>query len=165
MGYTAAIIAIVGALATAASTYVSYEGQQYNAAVAKNTADYNAKVQENQAIQSEMESREQLRRQQQANKRFRATQYAAIAKSGIALAGSPLEVLGDTAGQMELDNLDQQRLARQQQAQLRSGAQATLMEGAAQAKGYQLQGYGTILSGASSLASQYGSYKYKAPKT
>jgi hypothetical protein len=153
-------LAAVALVATAASTYVSYQGQQYNAAVAKNTAEYNSKVQENQAIQADMEARETIARQRAQNRRFMSSQRAAIAKSGIAEAGSPLEVLGETAGQLELQAQDQARAARLRLSSGLSQSANTLTEGLAQSKGYKMAATGTLISGAAKMASQAGSFSY-----
>lgn len=147
-------------VATAASTYVAYQGQQYNAAVARNTAQYNSKVQENQTIQADMEARENIARERAASRRFLSSQRAAMAKSGVTEAGSPLEVLGETAGRLELQAQDQFRAASARRLYGLSQSANTLTEGYAQSKGYQMAAAGTLLSGAAKAAGQYGDFKY-----
>lgn len=154
------VAAIVGVLATAASAYVTYQGQQYSKAVAKQTGEHNAKVEENAAIQADMEARENIARERSRNRRFQSSQRAALAKSGITEAGSPLEVLGETAGQIELSALDAMHAS---QARTNLGfaqAQNTRAETAAAAKGYDLAMTGTLLTGAANVSSQVGAYKY-----
>jgi hypothetical protein len=157
MGY---VLAIVGILATAASTYVAYQGQQYNAAVAKNTAQYNSKREENATIQADMEAREQIARERARNKRILGAQRAAIGKSGVMEAGSPLEVLGETAGILELGIQDEARAAESRRRLGLSTAANELYMGNAQAKGYQIAATGTLISGAASIASQAGNARY-----
>jgi hypothetical protein len=163
MGYGLIALA-VSVLATAATTYVSYQGQQYNAAVAKDTAKYNSKVQENAAIQADMEARENIARERAQNRRFMSSQRAALAKSGITEAGSPLEVLGETAGQLELQAQDQVRAAASRKALGLSQSANTLVEGEAQSKGYKMAATGTLLSGVAQAANSYGNYQYKYGK-
>lgn len=160
MGYGIAALAI-SILATAAQTYVSYQGQQYNMAVAKDTAQYNSKVQENAAIQADMDARENIARERAKNRRFMSSQRAAIAKSGITEAGSPLEVLGETAGELELSAQDAARAAAQRRALGLSQSANTLVEGEAQAKGYDLASTGTLISGVAQAANSYSNYQYR----
>jgi hypothetical protein len=163
MGY-GIVTAIVAILATAASTYVSYEGQQYNAAVAKNTAQYNAKRDENATIQADMEAREQIARDRAKNKRLMGAQRAAIGASGVQEAGSPLEVLGETAGMLELGIQDESRAAESRRRLGLSTAANDLYVGQSQAKGYELASTGTLISGAASIAQQAGNYSYNYGK-
>lgn len=145
---------------SALSTVAQAKQQREMGKVAQQTAEYNAKVQENQAIQASMESQEQARRQKAINAKLLGTQRTGFASSGVVSSvGSPLEVLGETAGMIELEYLDANRAAeRARSAGMARGAM-TRFEGASTARGYKNQSYGTILSGASSLLSSYGGMK------
>lgn len=160
MGY-GWISVIVSLMAAAATSYVSYQGQKYNAAVAENTAKHNAKVEENATIQADMDARENIARERARNRRFLSSQRAALAKSGISEAGSPLEVLGETAGQLELQAQDAARSADSSKALGLSRSANTLIEGDALSKGYQLAATGTLISGVAQAASTVGNYKAK----
>jgi hypothetical protein len=158
-------LAVVSLLSTVASVSMQAKAQRESARVAEKTAEYNAKSQENQAIQADMEDREAIRRERAVNATLKGEQRAAIGGSGVTAVGSPLEVLGETAGLMELNIMDSARAA---EARRRSGfanAAMTRWEGSNIASGYRKQATGTILSGIGQAASSaYGLYNAGAFK-
>jgi hypothetical protein len=158
---TTTVLAGLAIAATAAGTYVSYQGYQDHKQTAKEVARYNNRLAENAALQNEMESREASKRRAREGRRLLASQRAAIGKSGIAEAGSPLEVLGETAGMLQLEELDASRLAEQQRKELRARGAMGIYEGNQQAKAAGLAATGTILSGASNIASMGATMRYK----
>ena len=147
-----ASLAIASIVVSAVGAGVSYYGSQQQAKATERVAAYNAKVQENEAIQQDMEMREQISRQRRENKRLLASQRAGVAASGIELTGSPLEVLGANAANLELRNQDMARQATLGVMRGQSQAKATIWEGAQQAKGIRTQAAGTLLSDAGKLA-------------
>jgi len=152
-------LAVVSLLTTVASTAMQAKAQREQAKVAEQTAAYNSKLQENQAIQGDMEDREAIRRERAVNAKLKGEQRAAIGGSGVTAVGSPLEVLGETAGLMELNIMDSARAA---EARRRSGfaqASMTRWEGANLAEGYRKQATGTILSGIGQVASDAYGFK------
>jgi hypothetical protein len=70
-----------------------------------NAAEYNAKVQQQQADQQRVEAVYEEQRKRQEALRLRGTQEAGYAASGVTLEGSPLAVLEQTAVDSELDAL------------------------------------------------------------
>jgi hypothetical protein len=157
---TATYLAIAAIAAAVGSTYVAYEGQQQQAKTAKSVSEYNAKIQETQAQQDSMEAQENAHRLRVRNRGIMGNQRAALAASGITEAGSPLEVLAYSAGQLELQAQDEARAAESHRQSLVSGANQTLLGGKAQEQAFTTAGYGTILSGVSSVASTYGNARY-----
>lgn len=157
---TATYLAIAAIAAAVGSTAVAYQGQQQQAKVAKSVSEYNAKIDETQAKQSAMDASENAHRERVRNASVLSTQRAAIAGSGITEAGSPLEVLAYSAGQLELQAQDEQRNARLAGENLQSQANETRLGGSAQENAFKTQSYGTILSGVSSVASTYGQARY-----
>jgi len=141
-----------------------------NAIEAASVAEYNARLMENQALQTDMDSRENIRRQRAEAKRYQATQRARFAKAGVTEEGSPLEVMAETAALLEMDAQEVNRQARVRTAELAAGAAEERRRGAFQAKQFRQQAgferaYGaaagkaaniqsaaTLLSGASSYA-------------
>ena len=91
-------LAIAAVSLAAVGTGVAVYGQVKQAETAKKMGEYNAKLAENQALQTEMDSREQLRRTSIGNKRIMATQRVSYAKAGVDTAGTPLAVMAETAG-------------------------------------------------------------------
>lgn len=73
-----------------------------NAAIVKMTAETNAVNLENQAQAGLNRGIEEQRRSREDMLRFQATQRARIAKSGVAAAGTPIEVLAESARDLRL---------------------------------------------------------------
>lgn len=160
----------------------------YNAAVSEqnakqvaDTSEYNAKVLEAQALQGEMDSRENIRRKRLENARYQSTQRSRFAASGVTDEGSPLIVMAETAALLEMDAQEVNRQAQINAARIRAGAaeerrqgdfqagqyrqQAgfdrfygaagaakSVREGQAQSSAYKIGSIGTLLSGAGNIA-------------
>ena len=110
------------AIVMAVSAVVSAAGQMQAARAQKKMANYNARVAEDTA-------RYQAERQQDKVSRLMAGARVAVNKSGLAMSGSPLDVLADSAMQSELDH------------------QAILRQGAAQAGLDRTQGRAAMQAG------------------
>lgn len=151
---TSTALAIASVTATVASVGISVYGAQQQKKTAKRTAEFNAKVAENEAIRVDQETRESIRRQRTENKRLKARQRAKIASSGVLETGTPLEVMGETAANLELGLLDQARAGKTRQSQLISQAGLIRAGGRAQADAANIQAGATLLNGASSIAGQ-----------
>ena len=146
----AAVILFAGA---AISAYGQYQAGQAQ----KAAANYNARVQEAQAIQQDMENRENIRRERKAGQGFLSSQRQKLGASGVVIqTGSPLEVLGRTAGEIELRAQDAARAGRSNLQYGLSQAQMTKWEGKQAATAATLGATGTILQGAGQA---YGMYK------
>jgi hypothetical protein len=99
------------------------EEAEYNAKLAEQTADYNAKsittaadynylLADQQAELADMTGRENIRRMRMDGKKVMSTQQARFAKAGVVgETGTPLEVMAETAGLIELNVLDEKRKA------------------------------------------------------
>jgi hypothetical protein len=144
----------VAALATAAiGTGVAVYGQVQQAKTAKAIGKWNAKAAENQARQTEMDAAENIRRKRRESARLLATQRSRYAKAGVLEEGTPLELLAETAGTLEMEVLDYDRQMRLQAAGLRAQGAMDLAMGANQARAAYIGAGSTLLSGASSMAS------------
>lgn len=100
------------------------ETAAYNASATTAAADYNFLLSENQADLADMNGRENIRRLRMDGKKVLSTQGARYAKAGVVGdTGTPLEVMAETAGLIELSVLDKKRAADAE-------AQATRSEGA-----------------------------------
>jgi hypothetical protein len=205
-----AAAAITAALATAASAGVAYYGQQQQAAAAERMANYNyavqknqmemqatmarmqaeqqtqaglqnAAVMENEASRVEQEARERAKRMRAENERMLGRQRAQYGKAGVTSEGSPLAIMADSAGLMELavsDELyraDMERQGYLRKAQVerwqtgyslidkiaadynyssaRFRATPILLEGQNTAQALRVNSYGTLLSGTANTAS------------
>jgi hypothetical protein len=146
---------------TAASTAVSIDAQKQQAKTAVRVADYNAEIDEQSAIQADMEAREKATRIRKRNKSVTATQRSKIAAAGILTSGSPLEVLGETEAALELEAMDAARIGRTALSAGFARAEATRFAGASQAASLKTDQTATLLSGLNS-ATQTGVKAHKA---
>jgi hypothetical protein len=150
-------IAIASLALAAVGTGVAVYGQVKQAETAKKMGEYNAKLAENQALQTEMDSREQLRRSAIGNKRIMATQRVSYAKAGVDTAGTPLAVMAETAGNLKLSNLDYMKKTGQDVTALYGQAGASRAMGAQQAQAAYIGAGASLLQGGASMASMgYG---------
>lgn len=178
----------VASLATAAvGTGVALYGQaqaaktakkvgEYNAGVAEQNAaiaeqnakqiaeasEYNAKVLEVQALQGEMDARENIRRKRLENSRYSSAQRARFAKAGVTEEGSPLIVMSETAALLEMDAQEVNRQAQIEAARLRAGAAETRRTGLFQAD--QARQQGAQYKTQAGFEREYGSAQAKAAK-
>lgn len=153
---TATALTMAALAVSAAGTYATIYGQKQQAATAAAVGEYNAKVQTNQAIQADMDSRETIRRDREKNLMFLGAQRAQVAASGVAMEGSPLEVLAHNAGTLELQIQDEARSASSAYESGITGARATKMGADATASAYKTAQVGTLLSGTAKLAGMVG---------
>ena len=219
IGTTAAVIMASTAIATSlASAGVAYYGQQQQAQAADRMAQYNFAVQkqqmemqaqmqrmqadqqqqagmqnaalmENEATRVEQEARERARRMREENERMLGQQRAQYGKAGVTSEGSPLAVMAESAGLMELavgDELYKAGLERQgflrkaeverwqtgysmidkaaadyNFASARYRATPILMEGQNTATALRTNSYGSLISGVSDAARVGMNYNFK----
>lgn len=97
-------MAIETALA-AASTVFGVGGAIQQGISAGRTANYNARLAENNAMAARTAAAAEAERERVRALRLTGTQRAGYGKAGVQLSGSALDVIGDTAAQSELDAL------------------------------------------------------------
>jgi type II secretory pathway pseudopilin PulG len=215
MGAEIAAIAIIGSLASAG---ISYYGQQQQAASAQRMAQYNysiqrqqmemqarmqsiaadqqyqagmqnAKTMENEGLRVEQEARERARRMRTENERLAGAQRARFGKAGVVMEGTPLMVMAESAGLMELAVADElykannERSAFYRKAEVEKWqagyslidqaaadynaatstfrAQPILMEGQNTAQALRVNSYGSLISGVSGAANMGVQYNFK----
>lgn len=149
----------VSTIATGVGTYMSVQGQRNAAAAAEGTAKYNAEVQRNQAMRENEAVAENARRKQRENTRIIGRQRAIIAQSGLAMEGTPLAILGETASMLQRDILDMGYDAANRTRQLEASANMGLWEGKNQSAALKTQAITTGLAGVSSMSTGYMSAK------
>lgn len=143
---------------------ISEMAGEYNASVAEQnaaqvaaTSAYNAKLLENQALQTEMDARENVRRKRLENTRYLSTQRSRFAAAGVTDEGSPLEAMAETAKLLEMDALEVNRQAQIRAAQVRAGAAEERRQGTFQAGQYKQQaGFERFYGAAGAAKSRYG---------
>jgi len=133
-------------------TGVSVYGQVTAAEQARSIGKYNAKVAENQAKQVEMDAAENIRRKRKENRKLLATQRGRYAKGGVVMEGTPLELLAESAGNLELEVLDYNRQALLEQQNLRAQGAMDRATGLMQARAGYISAGSTLLQGAGQAA-------------
>lgn len=160
----AALALIISAVATGVGTFMSVQGQRTAADQANATAKYNADVQRQQAAQEMEVAKENARRKQRENSRILARQRAMVARQGLAMEGTPLEILGETATTLQRDILDLGYQAQQRVRSLQVSANMGLWEGKNQANAIKTQSLTTGLKGVATMASGFLDSNYGKPK-
>ncbi len=147
----------IGALViTAIGTGISVYGSMQAADAAEGAAAAEANEKRLQARKEQETAAENARRAEQEKARLIASQRASLAASGLAMEGTPLAVLGETARTLELDILDIGHQAAMQSRALRAGARVAEYEGAATATAIRTEAAGNALSSMGSAATNYG---------
>ena len=145
-------VVAAAAAATAASGFLGFKGNMAAAKAARQTAEYNAQVQENEAIllqRAKIAEENQLRKQAA---RLEGTQRVATAKSGITMSGSPMQALADTYFNTEFDALKIQYASSIEQTQKVSAATLLRAEGAARSSALKTRAYQSLLESGSKAA-------------
>jgi len=221
MPHLAVPLAITAAVSSLASAGISYYGQQQQAASAERLANYNYQVQlqqmqmqaemqkiaaeqqygaqmqnatamQNEGLRVEQEARERAKRMRVENERLLGQQRAQFGKAGVTSAGSPLAVMAESAGLMELavgDELykaDMERSAYFRKAEVEKWqagyslvdkaaadynaasasfrAQPILLEGQNTANALRVNSYGSLISGVSQAASIGSNFNFRGTK-
>lgn len=153
----------IAVVTSVAGTAIGVYGQVAAADAAEEAADYNAKLQEDQARQVEMENHETVQRMRKEKRRARAEAFAKLAASGAALGeGSSVDVMEVLDARLETQIQDASRTAQIEARNLRAGADSTRYSGSQRAAGLRLQSVGTLLDGASRAGSMV--FKYSQNK-
>ena len=144
--------ALIAAGAAAASSFLSFKGNQASARAAQQTAEYNAQVRENEAVLLQRAKVDQERNLRRSNDRLTASQTVATAASGIEMSGSPYQALAESYFAMERDALRIQYASDIEQANAMAEAAMSRAVGNARASSFRTASYVSLLDGASSVA-------------
>ena len=157
------VLSIAGVAVGVAGTGLAAYGQYQAGQAQKEMANYNAKLAENEAIAKEQATAAETQRIRSQKERALASQRAGYAKGGAVITeGTPLLTMAEQAGLMELDILQMQRTGAMSARASTSEAALSRYSGEQAATGAMRQVGGTLLAGAGSAASTYGSMS-KAP--
>lgn len=157
---TTTVIAYAALAATLAGAGISaYSAQQ--AGKAEEQMDIrNAQVAQQAANNEALAATENAKRQREQNRRHLAMIRSRQAKSGVQIgAGSSLDVIGESAAELELQALDLFRQSDAKQRQLVGQAGMSIWEGGQAADAGNLQAIGTLIGGVGSAAGGYSSYR------
>ena len=120
---------------------------------ARQVAEYNAQIAENEAILLQREKTAEEANLRRQSERLLGTQRVAVAKSGIQMSGSALQALADTYFSRERDAARIQYASSVQQVQKESEAALSRAQGKATAYGYKIQAQQSLLGGFTSAIS------------
>jgi len=126
---------------------LGYKGNQAAARSAQATAEYNAKVTENEAVLARRERALEEDRLRRESIRLAATQRTATAASGVEMSGSPLQALADTYFNTQLDAIRIQYAGDIDETRAEANAALTRAEGRAKASSFKTASYQSLLSG------------------
>tara|TARA_R100001440_G_scaffold58_1_gene125 strand:- start:7450 stop:7917 length:468 start_codon:yes stop_codon:yes gene_type:complete len=138
-----------------AGSVVSFKGTRAAAKSARQVAEYNAQVAENEAVllaRAKVDEEASLRRQ---GERLKGSQRTATAASGIQMLGSPLQALASTYYGIESDAAKIRYAGTIEQVQKASEAEITRIQGYARSQALKTQAYANLLGDVSSTFSTY----------
>jgi len=138
-----------------AGSIMSFKGTRAAAKSARQVAEYNAQVAENEAVllaRAKVDEEASLRRQ---GERLKGSQRTATAASGIQMSGSPLQALASTYYGIESDAAKIRYAGTIEQVQKASEAEITRIQGYARSQALKTQAYANLLGDVSSTFSTY----------
>lgn len=144
----AMISGMLGVAGGGLSAFGSYAGGMAQ----RRTAEYNSRILQQKARMVEQVSAEETSQMHKEGRRLKASQTSGYAKSGAMIgSGTPLMVLAEQAGEMEMDVLKQRRNRAIEAQGLRSQAEMLRIQGK-QASRAGIIGAGTALLGTAGKA-------------
>ena len=145
-------LTMISAGASALGGIMGFKGNQAAAQAAQQTAEYNAKVAENEAVLLRRAKVAEEASFRQQSDRFIATQRVATAKSGVQMSGSPLQALFDSYYNANMDVVKIQYAGDVEEAGKVADAALSRASGRARATALKTQSYQSLLSGAGKAA-------------
>lgn len=152
MSWIAVGVAVVTAVAGAA---VSISGQKQQAQAAKQAADYNNEVAQNEADKTNKVAAENARRAQKQTRRTLSAIRASNAANGLAMEGTPLAVLGDAQSDLETQIADMAYNASEQSRNFIAQGKMGLWEAKNTATSLKTQQWATGIKAAGSATGSY----------
>ena len=149
--------AMIAAGTALAGTVVSVVSQIEQGESQKKWSEYNAAVAERDAVAAQQSAEYDASQKRKETAKLIGRQRALYGKAGVTFEGSPLELMEETASQGELDALMIEREGKLKAGNYQSEAALSRMKGSsAQKAGYYGAG-SSLLTGASSAMTAYGS--------
>ncbi len=146
----------IAAITTLVSTGVSIYGQQQAAKSQEYAAKYNNKLAENEARNRELESAESQKRMRQQNRREMATLRNNLSGNGtLTTTGTSLNMLGESAGFMDLAIRDAARTSQMEAASIRARGRMGLWEAEQAKRAANISSAGEAFKGISSVVKMY----------
>ena len=155
-GWAATTVTLIAAAAAAAGAGVAAYGQYQQGKAQERLLNYNARVRDEEAATQERDAKIRADQLRLANKKLMAKARTVQGTQGVLMAGSPLDVLADTAGQLEMSVQEVRRGGTIEGARLRREAIFDRMQGRAARRGANYAAAGTLLTGAGQAAGYAG---------
>lgn len=157
--FSATTLAVASLATAAVGTGLQAYGQYQQGKTAARVADYNARQAEQQALQTEMDATETIRRKREQDKRLLATQRTRYAASGVVQAGTPLEVMAESASLLEMETLDYARQQGQRATAMRTQAISDRIAGRDAFRAGRIGAGTSLLTGFGSMAGNAAQFK------
>jgi len=135
------------------SGVMGFKGNRAAAKAAEQAAEYNAQIEENEAVLLARARRDQEQNVRADARRLIGAQRAATAKSGVQMSGSPLQALADTYFNVERDAQRIQYAASVDAANQEAAAAMARANGAASSAAYKTAALQSLLGAVSGTAS------------
>jgi len=131
---------------------LGYKGNQAAAKQAKATAEFNARVAENEAIVLRRRKIDEEKNMRSQSARLIATAQVATAKSGVQMSGSALQAAADSYFNVQQDALKIQYAGDIEETAKASEAALARATGAAKSSAYKMASYQSLLAGGTQAA-------------
>jgi hypothetical protein len=132
--------------------FLGYKGNQAAAKQAQATAEFNARVAENEAIILRRRKIDEEANMRSQSARLIATAQVQTAKSGIEMSGSPLQAAAESYFNTEMDALKIQYAGDIEETAKASEAALARATGRARASAFKLASYQSLLEGGTQAA-------------
>lgn len=161
IGTTTALVISAVSIIVAAS--ISAYGMYAQGQAQKEVGEYNAKIQENNALTARREAEFQAKRIRDQHLRIEGTQVAAASKSGLTISGSVNDVMNDSAQESEMDALVAIYKGQAGADAQTAAARLSRFEGNSAASNATIGAAGTLIGGIGS-AGGYWSMRNQTPR-
>ncbi len=145
----------IAAGASAVSGLLGFKGNRASARAAEQTAEYNARLAENEAVLLGRATTAREAGLRQASDSLAGSQITAISKSGVQVTGSPLLALANTYFNTEEDAMRIRFAGNIEQMNKESEAALSRATGRSQAAGFRLAAVNSLIGAASGVAGAY----------
>lgn len=159
-------MAFYATVATIISTAIGAYSQHQQGVAAEKAAEYNNRLAQQEATNTELENMEQIKRQRIQNDRKMAEIRTRLANNGtLSTEGTPLAILGESSANFELAIQDSARQANMQAAAQRAQGAMDLWQGEQAESAGNLNALATGVGGIASATETYEKYKPTPNKT
>ena len=148
--------AAIAAGASVAQGVMGFKGNRAAARQARQVADYNAQVEENNLVILQRARRGQELQVRRQGEQLVGAQRVAVGASGIQERGTPLNIYANAYFGIERDAARIQYASSVDEVRAVAASRKEIMEGRARATTYQYAAMGSLLGGTTQAVSTYG---------